>query len=399
MQPKWLNLNEALTSRLIGLADSLEKGLGNTSSSGLSLEGSTEFLDRLQLIQQDIAEIRGNTERQLCALSHREKIAGRHELTWLRTRVDDILRETSEDISKITKRHDGFIRDTLLPHGKFHELARGLSGRLEIEDFEIEDYEESSVIQLRESTAIEIQRRVIKELIVYLEEEAQRVNCETNEVIQRVGKEVGCLTGWNIKFREPEFEIARVQDFAATSALAPISTHSEIQRISKGVFAWRAFVHPAMLAGMLLMPFWILTMDLRSKDIIDKSVNRSGLLLVIFSILYPGYLFFQLQKVPRDRKNQIAKELKKARQTVKSEVEKSFRAVLDEHKRSVTDHWRKVIDDLRRQVTECVGLAGEVKQEVCFFEERLSLLKRVESELGEIKISLNPGQIGTAKGS
>lgn len=381
MEPRWLDRTQKLDSQLGNLVESL-KVEDNEDAASLSVEAQSDVLAAINIELEAEGEL---TRHQIDSMQHREKMTGRHESAWLRARVDDCLRITSEDVTSIVKSHDASVRDTLLPQGEFLEMARVLSEGVDLDNLAIEDFEENSLIEFRESKALEIQQRLIKQLIVFLENEAEKVNQETERVVSKVGKAVSSLLGWNVKLEFPRFDIGRVQDFAATSTLAPISIRSEIPRVSRGVFIWRAFLQPAMMAGMILMPFWILTMDLRSKDIIDRSVNRSGLLLIIFAVLYPGYFFFQLQKVPKDRKNQIAKELAKMKQTVKVELEKSFRAVLDEHKRMIGDHWRKVIDDLRKQLMECVNLAGEERQQSEFYEERLRLIERVQKGVVELE--------------
>lgn len=380
VKPRWIDETPNETSGLSQCISSIDRVIEGRYSPSASAH--TDILDQ---VAQTLRSLISRNSSLLQNERHREALRGKLESIWLRARIEDCIRRSNEDINAPAKLRDEKSREALLPNGRFYELARSLANRVEIEDFQIDDLSDTSVFQLRESAAFEIQQRIVRELFGFLDRDAHEVDLETSRIADHAAKSVGDLLGWNLRFHRPRFDNSRIQDFAATSALAPISHQNEFPRVSKGAFAWQVFIQPAMMAGMLLMPFWILMMNAGTSGLLDKGIKRSGLLLVIFAFLYPGYYFYQRQKVPKDRANRIRRELLKARQVLKTEIERAFRASLDEHKRGLSEHWRKVSEELRQQMMDCLNLSLEARISHEVLNERLRLLNTAMEQISEIR--------------
>lgn len=388
IKPRWLGtaLHDEKQSLLEMTASLRDRIPASGAETFLDADGSTAVIaNRLSAAIQERLSL---VLRRARMADERQQLAGRQEALWLRTRVDEGMRSLSEGISRIAKTHEDRIRETLLPHGRFYEQARSFAERMTQDDLSITDISDTSTLQLRDEFSGEIQQRVIRSLFAFLEEEADIVDREIAQVVHQTEGRFADLFNWNIRLQTPVYDNSRILDFAATSALNPILYSSEIPRVSGGAFVWQAFVQPAMLAGMLMMPVWILMMDLKANQVLTQGLQRSRLLLVIFSILYPGYFLYQKQKVPRDRRNRLKKELQKARNTVKGEVEKIFRTGVDEHKRALSEHWRKALDELRQQVMEAMSLAGEIRGNASGLNHRVDRLKRAADLLDQLRTRL-----------
>jgi hypothetical protein len=345
--PRWISPSASFASQAAKIAEDLRTGAKTNRD---AMEELSVLVDAQILAENAALEVQ----------EHVSLLPGRLQQLWNRSQVDKALRFVSDRLGEAVRLCEDQMRSSLLPSGKYAELARRLSEELTEADFDVADIEDSTTLSLKSDKAVEIQVRVVQELLKESEEEAAALNEAIAQAVSAASEFVENSLGWKACFPLIPFEAARIQEFTAMAALDPIQFSVEIPRVTRGKMIWNAFIQPAMLASMLLMPFWVLMMDFKAKGVVEQGVTRSGLLMYVMALLYPGYAFYQLHRVPVERRARIQRELRKMRSTVRSEILKLTRTSLDERRRVVADHARKVGEDVRQQLAECHQLHADL---------------------------------------